>query len=742
MKKASWIWRQEPAAKNSVTLFRKSFSLPSIPKSALLTVSAHHYFKCWVNGSLVSGICSPASSIFQKHKLSLCYDLKEKLASGENVLAFEVLFLGGDGQNRTRGCAGLYFSLEIELEDGRTLTFVSDKSCRCSGQSDYLPGQPMREARDLTGVTLVDHRRTDPQWKLAGFCDQNWEQAVISPAERLIGELLPQEIPEGAVSARWTPVCLHQAPGFWLFDAGEVLTGFVSLRIRAKAGSRLQLRYGEMLEGERKTWETREEKRRPTAMRVEHSVVNDKSEFYLDGLIAAGGEELWEEDFSYRAFRYFELEGDCELLSIEVCKASTDARCEGYFRCNDELLTRLAEACIRTQKNAIIGALVDCPHREQAQYLGDSLLQSRLLYYNFPDAPALMRKVLLDFADSQALEGYFAWNSPLDLNIHGPHLLRMPEYDLMYPTILYDLWFYAGDRQSVERFYPAAAKMTAYYLSRRDSTGLMPRIPAPCMHISDWPYSLIDDQGDYLFAFNAHLAIALRQMKALAELLELKEDAEYWSEEYGRVKEAVRQNFYQAEMGFFRDTPHSEKHTSAVQALALRAGLFEQNEEKQALDRLAYGPFESRVILSWDVLSLLFEHQISERAYELLADPEVRWGRMMREGSRTIWEGFEDIESHSHAWNAYPLRLMQQYLLGVRCLKPGFAEAEIAPFFPEGLTELEGAVTTPLGLLTAKLCKKEKELWAELELPKGMAVWLVYKGKRIPAASGQLRLPL
>ena len=134
-------------------------------------------------------------------------------------------------------------------------------------------------------------------------------------------------------------------------------------------------------------------------------------------------------------------------------------------------------------------------------------------------------------------------------------------------------------------------------------------------------------------------------------------------------------------------------------------------------------PFETRVIMSWDYLSLLFENGCAQEAYDMLTDPSARWGRMMAEGCRTIWEGFEDIESHSHAWNAYPLRLFQQYLLGVSCQKPGFAEAAVRPFFPAGIQELEGSVCTPLGLLSIRAIRRSGGAEFSVTVPKGIDVY-------------------
>lgn len=735
MPNAYWIWREEAAGQNETARFRRSFRLTEKPRAAKITVSAHHYFKLWVNGTQVGGLVSPAASVFQKHKLTLTYDITGLLTEGENVLAFTVLWLDGGAQNRTRGCAGLYFEMEAELSDS-VVTVRSDESCRCSGVTEYISHLPMRERRQLTGLTRVDFSRIEKDWDKPGFDDSGWEKAVISPAQMLAGELIPQEIPEGAVNAVWTPELIHEEENFRLYDAGEVLTGYVKVRFRAEKGELLRLRYAELREGERKTYETRNAEVTPLP-RVEHGAVNDVTEYYMDEYVACGGEETWAEDFSYRAFRYIELTGKTEVLSIEVCKTGTDAPCAGSFRCGADIPDRLAEACIRTQKNAIQGILVDCPHREQAQYIADSLMQTHLLVYNFPHAAALMRKVLRDFADNQYTEGYFTWNAPMDVNLDGRQLLRMPEYDLMYPTLLKDLWFYGDDMASVREFYPAAAKMTAHYLAQRDKTGLMPKPTGPVIHISDWPYSEIDENSKYLFMYNGYLIRCLGEMEELAKLLGKTDEAAFWAAEADRQRKAMFRHFYDKETGFFKDTPESSKHNTAVQVMALRTNLFPITELGRVLHWLPEAPFETKVIMSWDYLTLLFNFGFRQQAYDMIVDPKVRWGRMMNEGFRVIWEGFEDIESHSHAWNAYPMRLMQEHLLGVKCTAPGFKTAAVEPFFPKGINILQGEVWTPQGVLAVNADKTESGVSFRITVPAGMTVTFSYGGRSRKLAPGQ-----
>ena len=105
------------------------------------------------------------------------------------------------------------------------------------------------------------------------------------------------------------------------------------------------------------------------------------------------------------------------------------------------------------------------------------------------------------------------------------------------------------------------------------------------------------------------------------------------------------------------------------------------------------------MIRSYDLLKVLFENGYKAEAYAFLTDSHARWGAMIAQGSKTIWEGFEDIESHSHAWNCYPARLLQQYVLGVSCAEAGFRRVHIAPYFPEGVRQMQGRVLTRQGVL-------------------------------------------
>ena len=65
MPNAYWIWREEAAGQNETARFRRSFRLTEKPRAAKITVSAHHYFKLWVNGTQVEVWSPPPPAFFR-----------------------------------------------------------------------------------------------------------------------------------------------------------------------------------------------------------------------------------------------------------------------------------------------------------------------------------------------------------------------------------------------------------------------------------------------------------------------------------------------------------------------------------------------------------------------------------------------------------------------------------------------------------------------------------------------------
>ncbi|MBP1994535.1 alpha-L-rhamnosidase [Paenibacillus eucommiae] len=692
---AAWIWKAGAVQINDFAYFRKEISLRKPVALAKIFVSAHHYFQMYVNGARVSGYGSPAPSHPYKHKYYLAYDVTSLLQDELNCLSAIAHYLGGEGQNYIQALPGFILQMEIVYEDGSTETVVTDKSWETLDVIPHQIGTPYQQNRKLSAIEDYDGRKLHTDWMRAGFAEGVRSRAVV--AGRIEAQQWPmkwQQIPEGIIERTIVlQPANRQETGRQVFDAGFVVTGWPRITIKGIPGVTIRMRYSEDLDEHGY---------------VKHNVTNEESETYYDQYTMRGDEtETWEPDFSYKAFRYVEVTGYPELLSAEqvvVVSAHTAVSHEGSFHSSSELLNKMYEACIQTQKNNTLGLLVDCPHREQAQFLADADLQAETLLYNFQGSYPVLEKVLSDFTDGQLENGTFPFVFPSSYT-HPGFSGWIPEWDLHFCTILWKAYEWFNDPGLLQRYYEPAKRMLLFYLGSADARlGLIPKSQDPTDgHISDHPHANIDQSGDFLTVQNAKVAHTLDLMGRAAEILGYKADAECMNMRHEHLKKAMQTHLYDAKNKRYTDCYLSEQSHQGTQVVALQYGLVPPEDQGAVLDFIKSQGLDCRTLLSLNLLQVLFDHQAGAEAYSLLAKTDFpSWGYMIEQGSLTMWEGFQDIESHSHAWNAYPARMMVEYLVGIQMALPGWERVRIKPYIPAGIETMEGTVTTGRGSLYAK----------------------------------------
>ena len=75
--------------------------------------------------------------------------------------------------------------------------------------------------------------------------------------------------------------------------------------------------------------------------------------------------------------------------------------------------------------------------------------------------------------------------------------------------------------------------------------------------------------------------------------------------------------------------------------------------------------------------------------------------------------------SRCHAFSCAPLYFMQSVILGVCPTQPGFSEFTLAPQ-PGNLSEAQGAIPTPVGLIHVNWRRNGIKLSIELTVPYGL----------------------
>ncbi|WP_309119984.1 family 78 glycoside hydrolase catalytic domain [Paenibacillus sp.] len=712
--KAQWIWKPGPVRPNDFAYFRKTFAIAPVRlERARLFVSAHHYFQLFANGTRVGGYGSPAPTLPTDRKLYLTYDIAGLLRDGENAIGVIVHYLGGSGQNYVNGAPGLIVQGQFDGADGTTRTIVTDETWEVVRDIPHRVGTPYQQNRRISAVEQYDARRWDGRWLEPDDRGRFVEAVVIADRNGETWPLRPQELPEGAAEERIVPAPVGvQMPGRQVFDAGKIVSGWPSLRVKGFEGVTVRMRYSEALDEEGG---------------VKHNVCNETSETYYDEYTMAGRQsETWEPDLSYKAFRYVEVTGYPEPLNgdnVRIVSAHTDVAHTGSFASSNALLDAIYAACIQTQKNNVLGQLVDCPHREQAQYLADADLQAETLLYFF-DGMTALDKLLADFEGAQRADGTFPFVFPSNVD-HPDFAIDIPEWDLHFVTVLWKMYRFSGDSSYVSRHYAAAKRLMDGVAARIDETGLVPK--GAGWHISDWPYPTIDQEGAYLTAQNLKSYRNFELLARMAELLGLREDAASFAARQASLGAAIRERLYDETSGLFLDCSGSERRHQGVNVLALEYGLVPEERRTAVLDYIVREGHQCKTLLSLNLLRALFENGREEDAYRLLNHTQYPgWGYMIAQGSKTIWEGFDDIESHSHAWNAYPARLFVEYIVGIRIGAPGFATAELRPWLPEDIRFAEGSVLTPAGRVQLRWERiGERELSIEADIPANGSAALV-----------------
>ncbi|RAV19265.1 alpha-L-rhamnosidase [Paenibacillus contaminans] len=708
--KASWIWKAGETQINDFAYFRKEIELRLPLSIAKIYISAHNRYQLFVNGTKVGGCGSPAPSHPFKRKYYLGYDVTGLLNAGRNCLSAVVHYLGGDGQNYVNGLPGLLLQMEIGYTDGSRETIVSDAAWETLDVIPHRIGAPFQQFRRLSAIEDYDAAKLPEGWMEAGFAEGFTSGAIVAAELESLAWLLKwQQIPEGIEERTIIPAAAGvQEAGCQVFDAGLIVSGWPRFKLKGIPGVTVRLRYSEDMD---------------EAGYVKHNVANELSENYYDLYRMRGSElEVWAPDFSYKAFRYVEITGYPELLSadrLEIVSAHTAIVHEGGFHTSDELLGGIYDACIQTQKNNTLGLLTDCPHREQAQFLADADLQAETLLYHFGGAYPVIEKVLSDFADGQLANGTFPWVFPSGFDYPG-FSGWIPEWDLHYCTLLWKGYEWTNHLYLLQTYYGPAKRMLEFYLDRADPVlGLIPKSTEPTdWHISDHPYQNIDQNGRFLTVQNVKIKHAADLLGQMAEELRLVEEVAYLKKRSQLLQQAIRTHLYDSVHKRFADCYLSGQSHQGTNVVALQYGIVPVEDREDVLASIKREGLDCRTLLALNLLRVLFDNGAEADAFRLLHKRDYPgWGYMIERGARTIWEGFDDIESHCHAWNAYPARLFVDYLAGIRMAAPGWDRILIKPYIPEGIRFIEGSVVTGRGRVRAGWEAAEGSLLLEVDIP-------------------------
>ena len=753
-----------------VRYFRRTFEVTR-PEDAVLTVdlSADSRYVFFCNGVFVGR--GPAKGDVNHHFYDH-FDLSPLLRAGRNVVAALVLdmsrvahrpallgapcsvmtYAGGfvlDGELTTR-------SGEVmdDLQTDERWKVAVDRAHRFQNEGTTFEGYH----------GYFEHRMSHfiPKgWTLPDFDDATWKPAhVLFKAELLENRrdpsspygLLPRMIPmmeegepenfpdaflEGgaAVGPEWRALLAHGEPLVLaanetvnlVLDIGALTTAFPQLVVENGRGSSVRLTYAEAL---RLPWGTPDAelfgKKQSLANLASHFADESTGWTFDRRGKVTGWCDIWEpsgtdevfEPLHWRAFRYIGLRITVgpESLTLKAARHRFTAypyNVTATFKSSDRALDRIWQVGLHTMRMCSHETFEDCPHYEQMQYAGDTMITSKLAMFTTGDA-RLSRQALYQFDWSRLSDGLTQSRFPSRL------VQIIPAWSIHWITSIKDYFFCTGDRATVRDLMPGMRAVLDWYRRHGDAEGLPAKLPF--WNITDWcpwwPRGVVPGANE-----GATTIITAQYINALDEVAEMlrylgsEGEAAVHRAEANDLRRAAHARFWSEAEGLYYDRPGGPELSQYGNAWAIVAGLPGAREQDRMNRRFPDDPKLAPGSFFWWHTGFSALARIGR--YEEMPQHLGPWHESVRYGLSTFVEENSYWRSLCHAWSAHPVLEFQQRVLGVTPTEPGFARMRVAPNRC-GLSHAAGSVCTPLGLVGVDWRIEQGQFHLTISKPEGI----------------------
>lgn len=741
---ARWITRDAPAPATSAEFFRerpmpllrKGFSVAGEVARARVYVSGLGYYELYLNGRRVGDhVLDPAWTSYDRRVYYATYDVTALLRSGANAVGamlgsgwYDPLPLPLFGRFNLReqltvGRPRLIAQLEITFKDGSRQVVETDTGWK------VWDGPILKNSVYLG--ELYDARQEQPGWDRPGFDDSAWKPAA--EAAEPVGPLQAQDLPPIRVRETVKPVRVTEPkPGVYVWDMGRNFAGWITLRAKGPAGTRVSLRYGELLYPDGTlngmTAVAGQFKNRP----VDLDSGQPSTAFQNDVYVLKGeGEEVYTPRFTFHGFRYVEVTGFPGKPSLEALEGHllhSDVTPAGEFACSNEQLNRIQEMVHWTELSNLFSVQSDCPHREKLGYGGDIAATSEMAIFNF-DMARFYRKSVRDLADAARPNGGLTETAPYvgiaDEGLGGGS--GPVEWGTAHPLLLRHLYQYYGERRLLEEQYETARRWVELLRSRAqghildngigDHETLAPKV-RPLL-------------GTAYYFYNVRL------LAEIAGLLGRTADAE----QYGRLAAEIRGAF---NARFLKPgTGRYDIATQACQAVSLGFDLVPPEERSAAVEVLVRdvldghkGHLTTGIFGTKYLLTTLSDAGRTDVAYTVVDQKEFPgWRYMLEHGATTLWEHWafsDNTYSHNHPMFG---SVSEWFFKGLAGIQPdpdahGFDRILIRPHPVKDLSWVRASYNSARGLVRSEWRREGEALRLEVEVPVGCtaAVYVPARG--------------
>ncbi len=673
LKSAQWVTIPESFESGVIS---RSFCVKT-PIKAEILISALGFYILYINGKRINnGYFQPLNSLFRERDLSSLsyaindqftyrcyydkYDISEHLVNGENTI--EIVLGNGwykqkeriaEGNMSFGDCLGTIYA--ISLGDA----FVKSDGSEKSRSNGIIYNQLF--------IGEIYDARIDR--------DKNYQYSNVEIISLPETELTFCEAPADQITRRIKPQLIFEDKKRKIYDAGENISGFATLKTTASDGERVVMRFAEHIKNGEIDFES---------TGSVYNTLTKSQQIMEDIFIGDGRTHIFEPSFVWHAFRFVEVIGEGEIESIAVVHSNVKTNAE--FESDTKELNWLFDAFQRTQLNNMhSGVPSDCPHRERLGYTGDGQVCAPAGMLMF-SSREFYRKWIRDIFDSQDKKtGHVNHTAPFAGGGGGPG-----GWGCAAILVPYYYYKHYGDSSVIDEYY-VKMKKWIYYLKDHCENGLLVREEDNGWCIGEW--LTLDDPAIPEALVNT--CYFIKVLRIMEEVAKTPEDAIEFSNLRKIAESAVIKSYYNNTTGSFADG------VQGADAFALFAGLGDDRTFNNLLQKYtALSHFDTGFLATDMLCGLLFDRGAVDTAYQLLTSHECgSFGYMMDRGATTIWENWQGTLSHNHPMFGSCARFLISAILGIRVQrKPDLSlELVINPQIPQKMNWAKGSLKLPDG---------------------------------------------
>ena len=718
--------------------FYLPFDAPSEPRRATLRCAAATFYRAYLNGEMIAhGPARAAHGMARVDEI----DLTTRLRAGANRLAIEVAGYAQENYYTTGDAS--FVQAEVVIDEA--VVVATDAGCRAIHLTQRLPAERFSHARCTGEIYALDVAFVD--WRVGKIdaahataivagptawlprvtslptlhpCDQPTLTAVRSmrfdaaKPVRKMGALETdayleriKDVPErpATENARDLPAALRgtsravdvgtvqleklSMPAAAEYDFGTLQSGFLAVEFETPAAATIDVCFVDHLDD---------------AGEIDPRLGDMNGAIRLH--VPAGRVRFVA--FEPHCFRHVRVVvRGCESARLHGVGAIDYAHPDtagGTFACSDNALDRIYQSARLTLRLNTLDVFMDCPGRERAGWLCDSLFSGRAMQVLWGDARverAMLENFLHAPQDLESAPGFFPECYPAKRNRGGNFI---PNWSMFLAIELCEYARRSGDVAFAEAYRKRIEQLVAGLHVCEDAHGLLVKLPG--YWFVDWSKA---NDNDYKKPIStATNALYARMLDDLSAQFGRRD----WADRAAKVRAAIRP-LVPAD-GYLPDALRhdgdalalGDSASEAAQYYHFWTGLLDAGGDhaatwKRLVDRagpLATEATRDAALAPSNVfigLYLRLEMLAETGLYERLLD-EMRglFGPMLARGPGTLWENLKPDGSVCHGFASHAAVWLVRDVLGIGLPDAIEKTIRIAPH-PAGLAWARG--TVPVG---------------------------------------------